>query len=107
MSRKIERQNRVLATSTIETIITYAGRTNLGSGTSSRVELRWEQREDLGSGIFGVVHREECHTGDSVRSRAVKVLRLRQLEDNSVDYKKEIGALIRLSDVSHLGVLST
>lgn len=97
---KVERYNHVLRNRTIETVITYNENiTALNAGSSSRIELHWERREDLGSGVFGVVHREECSYGSEVKSRAVKVLRIRQLKSMKIDYKKEIGALLRLSDV--------
>lgn len=97
---RVERYNRVLSKTTIETIITYNGNiTGSGGGSSSKIELHWERREDLGSGVFGVVHREECTYGSEVKSRAVKVLRMRQLKGMQIHYKKEIGALLRLSDV--------
>lgn len=97
---KVERYNHVLSKSTIETIITYNGNTTASdAGSSTKIELLWERREDLGSGVFGVVHREECNYGSEMKSRAVKVLRLRQLKGMQIDYKKEIGALLKLSDV--------
>lgn len=108
---RIERYNRVLPNRTIETVITYnEDITAQDAGVSSKIELDWERREDLGSGVFGVVHREECSYGSEVKSRAVKVLRMRQLKDMKINYKKEIGALLRLSDVTlpwplHIGLL--
>lgn len=97
---KFQRRNHVRSTHTIETLIIrndIAGR----NYNAAEIELEWHKREDLGSGVFGVVHREECHTGTLVKNRAVKIMRLRQLHDSKVDYKKEISALSRLSNPAY------
>lgn len=97
---KIVRQNRVLpgANCTLETVTTFDdGKILPNRGASQQVELRWYRREDLGAGVFGEVHREETHDGASVKNRAVKVLRRRQLEYMQIDYRKELDALIQLS----------
>lgn len=98
---ELERQNHVLPTYTIETLIVRDKRAS-GRQAAINIELQWHKREDLGSGLFGIVHREECYAGSSlVKSRAVKVMRLRQLHDSQVDYKREIAALSRLSNPSY------
>ncbi|KAK5315640.1 hypothetical protein LTR70_006631 [Exophiala xenobiotica] len=97
---KVVRQNRVYpdAGYTIETITTFDnGRVSLTRGTSQRIELRWERCEDIGAGVFGEVHREQSRENGRLKSRAVKVLRRRQLERMRIDYKKELDALIQLS----------
>lgn len=103
--RKVVRQNRVLphAGYTIETITTFDdGNVLAKRGTSQQVELRWERREDIGVGVFGEVHREENCESDKVKSRAVKILRRRQLERMKIDYKKELDALIQLSQPEYV-----
>lgn len=102
---KVVRQNRVLAggQQTLEIITTYDDSHILSQrGTSQQIELRWERCEDLGVGVFGEVHREEAQDGEKVKSRAVKVLRRRQLEHMQIDYKKELDALIQLSQPQYV-----
>lgn len=104
---KVVRHNRVYPSHTIETITTYDdGVDAFRRGTSRTMELHWVRCEDLGEGVFGEVHREEsCDASGICKSRAVKVLRLRQLRRLKVDYRKEIGALVQLSQVRMLQCL--
>jgi len=102
---KVVRQNRVFPNEgyTLETITTFEdGEVLSRRGTSRQVELRWKRREDVGEGVFGEVHREEYCEGEKIRSRAVKVLRRRQLERMRIDYKKELDALIQLSQPEYV-----
>lgn len=102
---KVVRQNRVFPNEgyTLETITTFEdGEVLSRRGTSRQVELRWKRREDVGEGVFGEVHREEYCEGEKIRSRAVKVLRRRQLERMRIDYKKELNAFIQLSQPGYV-----
>lgn len=106
-SRKVVRQNEVFTGYTLETVTTFEDAGAFSRrGTSYRIEQRWERREDLGAGVFGEVHREELvaeHGNNdrhaTTKSRAVKVLRRRQLERMGVDYKRELEVLIHMSQV--------
>lgn len=101
--QRIERHNRVCTDHTLETVTVYEDGNNATSaGASYKSQLKWQRREDLGEGVFGEVHREECLDNGMVKSRAVKVLRQRQLKRMKVNYKKEIGALLRLSQSQYV-----
>lgn len=104
---KVVRHNQVLpgdpipGQTTVESIKAY----NEGSrfqqrGTVQQTELRWRRCEDIGVGSFGEVHREEAEECGQVKSRAVKVLQRRRLVHMGVDYKKELDAMIELSQPS-------
>ncbi|KAK6367202.1 hypothetical protein LTR64_008062 [Lithohypha guttulata] len=96
--RRVERHNTPYPNYTLETVTSFENGPNPSNqGSSYRTELYWQRQEDLGAGIFGEVHREESWNGLTCQSRAVKVLRLRQLQRLKVDYKKEVGALLQLS----------
>jgi len=102
---KVVRQNRVFLREgyTLETITTFNdGRVLSRRGTLQQIKLRWERYEDIGVGVFGEVHREESREGDKVKSRAIKVLRRRQLERMRIDYKKELNAFIQLSQPGYV-----
>ena len=101
--RRVERHNRIYQTHTSETITTFdEGEAQSERGASQQTVLKWKKQETLGVGLFGIVHREHCIDGAVGKSRAVKVLRLRQLQHLKVDYKKEVGALITLSQVLNI-----
>ena len=86
---RVVRHNQVFSGHTIETITIYQEGGILRAGSASQVQLRWDQCEDIGAGVFGEVHREEyCNNGEPVKSRAVKVLRRRQLDHLKVDYER-------------------
>lgn len=97
----VVRQNRVLYDHTLETVSKYqsSGSTDNG-GLASQAQYRWYRREGIGGGLYAEVHREERvdGTGRSI-SRAVKVLRRTILRKLGIDYKKELNALIQLSQV--------
>lgn len=98
---RTERKNEVLTTepTTIETITRYQEGGPLAMrGTSSQTVIRWHRTDDLGVGVFGEVHKEEqSDDSGSPSCRAVKVLRRRQLAMLGIDYKRELGTLMRLS----------
>lgn len=99
-SKKVVRQNQLQAGEEVtkETITTYNhGPIVISRGSSTQVELVWTKQEDIGVGVFGEVHREETTEAGMVKSRAVKVLRRKQLEYMQIDYRKELDALIQLS----------
>lgn len=97
---KPTRSNHVFPDHTLE-IVTCIQECEGAEG--SRVDqkrLRWERKEGLGAGMFGEVHREECKgSSNNTKSRAVKVLRKAQLECARIDYKRELDALVELSQV--------
>lgn len=104
-SKRIVRQNRVLPgeEQTVEIITTYNDGSLLTErGTSEKVELVWTRCEDLGVGVFGEVHREMVNVDGVDKNRAVKVLRRKQLEHMRIDYKKELDALIQLSQPAYV-----
>lgn len=97
---RIERHNLVQPDYTIETTIIYHNQhSNRSRGSSTTIQKRWKRQEELGAGVFGVVYREECNDETPSQQRAVKILRLAQLRRFKIDYQKEIGALMRLSQV--------
>ena len=76
---------------TVETTTTYnIGGPSNDRGSSVQVSRTWKRCEDLGAGVFGVVHREKSREGTLLQQRAVKVLRLAQLRRSKIDYQKEI-----------------
>lgn len=95
------RQNRVLGQYTLETVRTYqSGGPIVGRGQWSQVEYRWYRQEDLGGGLYAEVYKEEQFEDPSVATtRAVKVLSRRLLRKLNIDYKRELNALIQLSQV--------
>ncbi|KAK5957735.1 hypothetical protein OHC33_000924 [Knufia fluminis] len=109
LAPKVVRQNCVFPAYTIETITTFQdGEEVAARGTACTTELIWERREDLGAGVFGEVHREDCTEAENtLKSRAVKVLRRRQLDRMNIDYKKELEPLIHLSQVNRFLAVSS
>lgn len=99
---RIVRSHQVFETHTIETVSSFIdGGSFQQRGAMSSIEKRWDRKEDLGAGLFGEVHREEyCDPQGRRSSRAVKVMRRRQLDRLQVDFKRELDALIRLSKAS-------
>lgn len=100
---KTVRHNQILpdGQTTLETIKRYNDGDHCQQrGAVEEIELRWTRCEDLGVGTFGDVHREETEQLGQVKSRAVKVLRRRHLKHMGVDHKKELDALIDLSQPS-------
>lgn len=95
------RQNRVSQDHTLEIISKYqiGGPTN-NNGLVSQVQHRWYRGDIIGGGLYAEVYREERTDtdGTSVR-RAVKVMRRTFLRKLGVDYRKELNALIQLSQV--------
>lgn len=94
------RHNQVLAggQTTVETIKIYHGGEHIQQrGAIEENQLRWERCEDIGVGSFGEVHREQVTSEGQLKSRAVKVLRRRHLKHMGIDHKKELDALIDLS----------
>lgn len=98
------RHNQVFPDYTLETITTFQdGGPVTGLGSTSQTQVRWNRRGVLGAGVCGVVHREvQCDGADIIKSRAVKILRKPQLQHWKIDCKKELDALIRLSQVRDL-----
>ncbi len=100
-SCKVVRHNQIFPTYTLETVLRIQdGGIIPMRGSTSEMELRWERRNFLGAGVFGEVYREDCNVNASYpRSRAVKVLRRRQLEKLKIDYRRELDAWMCLSQV--------
>ena len=61
-----------------------------------KVLKKWSRRESVGEGNFGTVWLEVEEDGSE---RAVKAISRRLCARNSIDYKKELAALAKLSKV--------
>lgn len=60
-----------------------------------RVE-RWAREDVLGHGSYGTVYRERCE-GSLSRFRAVKEIRKIVLENEELDYTRELEAIVKFS----------
>lgn len=101
----IVRHNRVLSDGqkTLEVITKYDDGSHFSRrGTTHQIEICWQRCENIGVGSFGEVHREQAEEHGKIKSRAVKVLRKRRLEHLQVDHKKELDALIDLSQPQYV-----
>lgn len=100
-SNWLVRQNHVLDNYTLETVTRYQDSGPVYTrGHTSQGEHRWYRKEHLGGGFYADVYREErfCDAR-ATADRAVKVLQRRYLQKLGVDYRKELNALIQLSQV--------
>ena len=90
---------------TIETMTTFQEAGPFTTrGNSAKTIVIWTRAEDLGQGVSGEVHREYQSEDNTLpESRAVKIMRRRQLTRMEIDYKRELSALMRLArdDYNH------
>lgn len=77
-------------------LIETSGRTS--SQRKVRIEQQWRRTTRLGEGSFGVVWKEVLVKGESEsKERAVKVIRKRAQKSKTLDYSRELEAIVRFS----------